>query len=64
MATYKEMEDKAKSEMDRIELRSEKVRNIIGEIPSLLIRWGNTVLVLIFLLLGLLVWVFREDLPL
>lgn len=37
---------------NRIELRSEKVRNIIGEMPPFLIRWGNTVLVVIFLLLG------------
>ncbi|WP_297901416.1 hypothetical protein [uncultured Parabacteroides sp.] len=37
--------------INRIELRSEKVRNIIGEMPPFLIRWGNTVLVVVFLLL-------------
>ena len=34
MATYNEMKKKADSEQDRIELRSEKVRNMIGEMPS------------------------------
>lgn len=34
-----------------IELRSEKVRNIIGQIPPFLIRWGNTILFVILLLL-------------
>ena len=36
---------------DNIELRSEKVRNLIGEIPPSLVRWGTAVIVLIFLLL-------------
>lgn len=38
MATYNEMKKKADLEKDRIELRSEKVRNMIGEMPSFLIR--------------------------
>lgn len=54
MATYKEMKKKADSEQDRIELRSEKVRNMIGEMPSFLIRWGNTILVVIFASLALI----------
>lgn len=54
MATYNEMKKKADSEQDRIELRSEKVRNMIGEMPSFLIRWGNTILVVIFALLALI----------
>lgn len=54
MATYNEMKKKAESEQDRIELRSEKVRNMIGEMPSFLIRWGNTILVLIFVSLALI----------
>ena len=54
MATYNEMKNKADSEQDRIELRSEKVRNMIGEMPSFLIRWGNTILVVIFALLALI----------
>lgn len=40
MSTYNEMKKKAESDQDRIELRSEKVRNMIGEMPSFLIRWG------------------------
>ena len=54
MATYNEMKKKADLEKDRIELRSEKVRNMIGEMPSFLIRWGNTILVIIFVLLALI----------
>ena len=53
MATYNEMKKKADSEQDRIELRSEKVRNMIGEMPSFLIRW---ILVIIFVLLALIAW--------
>ena len=43
--------DKKDRQEDNIELRSEKVRNLIGEIPPSLIRWGTAVIVLIFLLL-------------
>ena len=56
MATYNEMKKKADLEKDRIELRSEKVRNMIGEMHSFLIRWGNTILVIIFVLLALIAW--------
>ena len=56
MSTYNEMKKKAESEQNRIELRSEKVRNMIGEMPSFLIRWGNTILVVIFVLLALIAW--------
>lgn len=56
MSTYKEMKKKAESDQNRIELRSEKVRNMIGEMPSFLIRWGNTILVVIFVLLALIAW--------
>lgn len=56
METYNEMKKKADSEQDRIELRSEKVRNMIGEMPTFLIRWGNTILVIIFVLLALIAW--------
>lgn len=34
-----------------IELRSEKIKNIIGQVPSFLIRCGNSILCIIFLLL-------------
>ena len=56
MSTYNEMKKKAESVQNRIELRSEKVRNMIGEMPSFLIRWGNTILVVIFVLLALIAW--------
>ena len=56
MSTYTEMKQKAESDQNRIELRSEKVRNMIGEMPSFLIRWGNTILVVIFVLLALIAW--------
>ncbi|MDB9050030.1 hypothetical protein [Parabacteroides distasonis] len=56
MSTYNEMKKKAESDQNRIELRSEKVRNMIGEMPSFLIRWGNTILVVIFVLLVLIAW--------
>lgn len=34
-----------------IELRSEKVRNLLGEIPPSLVRWGTAIIVAIFLAL-------------
>ncbi len=40
------MDDKC----DKIELRSEKIRNIIGSIPSGLVRWGTVVVAFFFLL--------------
>lgn len=38
-----------------IELRSEKVRKLIGEIPPALVRWGTVIIVAIFLTLLLVV---------
>lgn len=38
-----------------VELRSEKVRNLLGEIPPLLVRWGIVIIVAIFLILLLVV---------
>jgi len=35
----------------RIELRSEKVRRIIGEIPPALVRWGIAIIVIVFAIL-------------
>ena len=37
--------------MDHIETRSEKVRKLLGEKPSLLIRWGTVIITIIFILL-------------
>ena len=36
---------------EEIELRSEKVRNLLGEIPPALVRWGTIIIVLIFVAL-------------
>ena len=38
-----------------IALRSEKVRNLLGEIPPSLVRWGTVIIVAIFLALLLVV---------
>ncbi len=46
------MEKKRSSD---IELRSEKVRNLLGEIPPSLVRWGTVIIVAIFLILLLVV---------
>ncbi|WP_239445733.1 hypothetical protein [Parabacteroides sp. An277] len=45
------MKRKAQEEQEKIELRSEKVRNLIGQMPPFLIRWGNTILFIIIVLL-------------
>lgn len=44
-----------KKSSNEIELRSEKVRNLLGEIPSSLIRWGMVIIIAIFLILLLVV---------
>ncbi len=38
-----------KSNHDKIELRSEKVRQLIGEIPSSLVRWGTIIITIVFI---------------
>ena len=38
-----------------IELRSEKIRNLLGEIPPALVRWGTVMIVAVFLILLLVV---------
>ena len=38
-----------------IALRSEKIRNLLGEIPPSLVRWGTVIIVAIFLALLLVV---------
>lgn len=42
------MKKKNENIQDQIELRSEKVRKLIGEIPPLLIRWGMVIIIIIF----------------
>ena len=46
------MEEKNKKDEKNFELRSEKVRSIVGQIPSSLVRYGITIIgiVLLFLL--------------
>ncbi len=44
-----------KDSHDNIELRSEKVRELLGEIPSSLVRWGTAIIVIVFIALVLAV---------
>ena len=46
---------KEASEKIHSELRSEKVRKILGEMPPSLLRWGWVILVAIFLILLLII---------
>lgn len=39
--------DNSNNSKDKIELRSEKVRKLIGEIPPSLVRWGTAIIALI-----------------
>ena len=36
---------------DKIELRSEKVRKLIGEIPPSLVKWGTAIIAIVFIAL-------------
>lgn len=36
---------------EKIELRSEKVRQLIGEIPPSLVRWGIAIIAIVFIAL-------------
>ncbi len=40
-----------KDSHDNIELRSEKVRELLGEIPSSLVRWGTAIIAIVFIAL-------------
>lgn len=42
---------KNKSAHDKIELRSEKIKDILGEVPNKLVRWGITITFIFFLIL-------------
>ena len=55
------MEVKKGSASDRMELRSEKVRNIIGTIPPALVCWSIVVIAIIFV--GLLLVLFFVPYP-
>ena len=43
--------DTSNKTYEDIELRSEKVRKLIGEIPPSLIRWGTAIIAIVFLAL-------------
>ena len=43
--------DKSSNTHDNIELRSEKVRKLIGEIPLSLVRWGTAIIAIVFIAL-------------
>ena len=45
------MEQK-ESESDNIELRSEKVRRVIGEVPPLIVRMGTVIITIIVIVLA------------
>ena len=45
------MEQKEK-ETDNIELRSEKVRRVIGEVPPLIVRMGTVIITIIVIVLA------------
>lgn len=40
-----------KTTPDKIEIRSEKVRQLIGDIPPSLVRWGTAIIATIFIAL-------------
>ncbi len=46
-----------RKDYEQIELRSEKVRNIIGRVPPLLIRSGITLITILLVLLAALAYV-------
>jgi len=46
---------KDKHPQDKIELRSEKVREILCSIPNILVRWGIAIICVIFVILIALV---------
>ena len=47
------------SDIDNIELRSEKVRHIIGKVPPLLVRTGTVVVTLIVIALAIAFYTIR-----
>lgn len=49
--SLEEMKKYADEHQNNIELRSEKIRNMIGQMPPFLVRWGNTVLLVVCMIL-------------
>lgn len=50
---FDELKQYAADNQNRIELRSGRVRNLIGEVPPLIVRMGNVLLILVLALLFL-----------
>jgi len=50
------MKTKKGHDLDKINLRSEKVRNIIGVIPPVLVHWSIAIIVIIFVILMLVLF--------
>lgn len=46
-----DMEENKKKRNDTFELRSEKVRSIVGQVPPVLLRWGISIIGIVLLLL-------------
>ena len=44
--------EKKERESDNIELRSEKVRRVIGEVPPLIVRMGTVIITIIVIVLA------------
>ena len=51
--------DNNKNDIDNIELRSEKVRHIIGQVPPTLVRIGTTVITLVVIALAVAFYTIR-----
>ncbi len=51
--------DNNKNETDKIELRSEKVRHIIGQVPPTLMRTGTMVITLVVIALAVAFYIIR-----
>ena len=51
--------DNNKNDIDNIELRSEKVRHIIGQVPPALVRTGTMVITLVVITLALAFYTIR-----
>ena len=51
--------DSNKNDIDNIELRSEKVRHIIGQVPPALVRTGTIVITLVVIALGIAFYTIR-----
>lgn len=60
---YEQMKREAEEDRGLVELRSEKTRELIGQIPPFLIRWGNTILAVVIVVLALVAWCLRDLFP-